>query len=851
MKKLCFLLAIAFSVNIINATPVDVNVAQTLGEKFVGAHFKNIDRNIYLTLAYTAYSDRGEACFYVFNAGESGFVIISADDFYRPLIGYSENGKFDIGNVPPALQYYLDGIVMSRSSHTAHQSAAPDVAADWRMLEKTGRLVSRNGGKGVDYLVQTQWDQSYPYNYFCPEDPAGSHGHAIVGCLATSMAQLVSFWKYPEHGNGSHCYYHEDYGQICADFENTYYDWEHIANKVTESSPQEEIEAAALISFHCGVTIDMGYGPDGSGGASGPIPNAMHTYFSYSDAIIQLSRNDFETETWKNMVREQFDMGWPMYYGGCDDGCHAFICDGYDDYDMFHFNLGWGGSSDGWYIIDEAPYTNPADAMFNFVPQVVYDATPSAPTNLVVTPTSDTSFEATLSWTNPTTYLDGSPMTDIEGVYIMRNNELITHITGEIVAGQTMTYTDYVPYYDSYEYKVFVKSNGRKGKQVIQKNVAFGPACDWKIVMTTTDFHGWKGNHISIYNMANTEIAQLTLTSSASQAIHVDVPLGRVKFAWAASNDTIDNLSFNIYNSQNVSVFSYSGSSADINAGVFYEDNNGCGNTGTCEAPNSLTGSANAYTIELDWEGSLDNAYAYCVYRDDQIYEMVTNDSRYVDIATDYLGHCYNVSVLCENGESDWSEMTCVSVGDECNPATNLWYYRQNNGKPVITWDTPDNNANLSSYFVYRKCNDGEFELVKVVSSSKNEYKETGFIEYGNWYHYKVLAYYRNTDCYSIPAKSKYGNEYFVKVYYSPESVDENVTQNVEIYPNPAKNFLTIKAENLNNVVIYNSIGQKVFEKVVDYSELSITLDGFDAGIYMVRINADGNEITKKVSVVK
>ena len=827
------------------ANPVDVNEAQSLGQKFVGSP---------LTLAYTAYSNRGETCFYVFNNGEKGFVILSADDFYRPIIGYSENGKFDVDNIPPALQDYLDNIVAARSIDRSTSSAAPDVAADWRMLEKIGKLVSRHGGRGVDYLVQTQWNQSYPYNYYCPEDPAGSHGHAIVGCLATSMAQLVSFWKDPEHGYGSHCYYHDDYGEICADYENTYYDWDHIANKVTENSPIEEIEAAALISFHCGVSIDMGYGPDGSGGASGPIPGAMHTYFNYSDAIIQLRRDDYETEIWKSMVREQFDMGWPMYYGGCDNGgCHAFICDGYDDYDMFHFNLGWGGSSDGWYIIDDAPYTNPADAMFNFVPQSVYDATPSAPTNLTVTPESDTSFDAVVTWTNPTTYLDGTAMTDIERVVIMRNSKICHEITEGIVAGQQMSFTDNVPYYDKYEYKVFVVSNGRNGKQVIDRQVNFGPTCEWKVTMMTTNQQGWKGNHISVYNMANTEIAQMTITSANPNVAYFDAPVGHLYFSWVASNDTIDNISFNIKDSQNNSVFSFSGSTADLKEGVFFEVNNGCGNSGVCDAPNNLEGMAADEDIVLQWNGSLNNAYVFCVYRDDVIYQMVADNSQlYIDEHTDGIGHCYNVSVLCENGESELSNMACVSVGNDCNPARNLWYDLQNNGKPIITWAAPEYHENLTGYYVYRKCNaDGEYKRVKIVAAANNEYKEMSTLEYGNWYYYKVIAYYQNNDCSSIPAKALYGDEYFVKVYYSADGVDENMSQTVEIYPNPAKDMLTIKAENIDNVTIYNSIGQKVLEKALDADELVINTSDFDAGIYLIRIVADDNEIIRKVSVVK
>ena len=845
MKKTLLIIAALLAFNTLTANPVDVNEARALGQKFVGSE---------VTLAYTAYVERGEACFYVFNS-ENGFVILSADDFYRPIIGYSNNGRFDINNIPPALQDYLDGITMARSvsSRKATNAAAPDVAADWRMLEKTGRLVSRHGGRGVDYLVQTQWNQNYPYNYFCPEDPAGPHGHTYVGCLATSTSQLVAFWKDPVHGYGSHCYNHSDYGQICADFQNTYYDWDHIANKVNENSPIEEIEAVALISFHCGVCIDMGYGPDGSGGASGPIPGAMHAYFNYSNSCIQLRRNDFETETWKSMVREQFDMGWPMYYGGCDDGCHAFICDGYDDYDMFHFNLGWGGSSDGWYLIDDAPYTNPADAMFNFVPQAVYDATPSAPTNLSVTPASDTSFEATLTWTNPSSYLDGTLMTQIDKIVVMRNGKVCHEITTGIMPGQQMSITDRVPYYDSFEYKVFAVSNNRNGKQVMQKNVSFGPTCDWRIVMTTTNYQGWGGNHISVYNLANTEVAQATMTTSTPSVVHVDVPVGRVKFGWMASNDTIDFLSFNIYNSQNVSVFSFSGSSIELANGVFFEANNGCDNTGTCGAPENLTGSAEDDVINIEWNGELNDAYAYCIYRDDVIYKMIPeNTQHFADEETDGLGHCYNVSILCQNGESAMTNMTCVSVGDACNPAKKLWFYKQDNGKPVITWEAPDNADGVSAFFVYRKCNEnGTYQRAKIVSPTKFEYKETAPLEYGNWYYYKVLAYYQDIDCYSVPAKARYGETYDVKLYFSPDDLDENAAQAVELYPNPAKDLLTIKAENITNVMMFNAVGQKVYEKAFDASEASINTDNLDSGIYLVRIKTSGNEITKKVSIIK
>ena len=114
MKRILLIIIALFAFNALTANPVDVNKAQSLGQKFVNAQFEIRNRGNDIALAYTAYTGRNEACFYVFNVGNAGFVIISADDYYRPVIGYSENGKFDVDNVPPALQDYLEGITMPR-----------------------------------------------------------------------------------------------------------------------------------------------------------------------------------------------------------------------------------------------------------------------------------------------------------------------------------------------------------------------------------------------------------------------------------------------------------------------------------------------------------------------------------------------------------------------------------------------------------------------------------------------------------------------------------------------------------------------------------------------------------------
>ena len=828
----------------LQARPIDVNMARSAAQQFAMARFALERQNASPQLVYTGQNE----AFFVFNIGENGFVIIAGDDAHRPVIGYSDESAFDAANIPPALAYYLDGVAECMLQlHNAN--ATPDVAAEWASVLSHGRLISRNGDRGTGYFCQTKWNQDYPYNYCCPVDPAGSGGHAIVGCLATAMSQLMRFWAYPAQGIGSHCYYHEDYGEICADFGNTIYDWDNMPNVLNSNAPEAEKMATGTLCFHCGVTIDMGYGPDGSGGASGPIPGVMHDYFNYSEANVQRSRNDYETETWKTMVREQFDMGWPMYYGGCQDGgCHAFVCDGYDDNDMFHFNLGWGGGSDGWYLIDDAPYTHPADAMFNFVPAPVYNQTPMAPTEFTATPTSDTDLKVHLSWTNPTTTLDGTPLSSIDRVELMRDNEIIVTFP-YATPGQTIEIEDTdVPRYDVYHYAVYVVANERVGKHANVMDVMVGPACPWQIIMTTNSFQGWLGGHISVYNATGHEIGQFTTTSSTATMVEPTLPLGKLSFAWTAPNETVNLMSFVIKDAEGHSVYSFTGSSADLSSGVFLELNNSCGGDLSCGTPENLMVTTDDNGLLLAWDAVENPGYGYNIYRDGLLYRLIQDGSTFLDENVGLGGHCYRVSVLCEGGENgEFSNESCASFGP-CYPPQDLDYELTSNYKIKLKWEAPQPSDGLSGYFLFRKDGDGEYHRIKLIGASALTYTDNALSIEGDYY-YRLYAYYGDLDCTSSPANRKYfPNEFELHAYYSPSGVDENEAQ-VKVYPNPTKGAVTIEAEGLSLVSVYNTLGQCVLQSNATDNQKVIDLQGVTPGLYLLRIKTDAGTVLRRISV--
>ena len=843
MKK-HFLLLFALVVSAISsqAKPVDRNRAFDAAQKFATTQF--VMERATPELVYTGAGDS----FYVFNVGSHSFVIIAGDDAHRPIIGYSDQSAFDATNIPPALVYYLDGV--AECVERLHQSTAtPDVAAEWNAIMQHGRLLPRHQ-RGTGYFCTTQWNQTYPYNYCCPEDPDGSGGHAIVGCLATAMSQLMRFWAYPAQGIGSHCYYHSDYGEICADFGNTTYDWDNMPDKLDNNSTDAEKLATGTLCFHCGVTIDMGYGPDGSGGASGPIPGVMHTYFNYSDSIVQLRRDDFETETWKAMVREQFDMGWPMYYGGCQDGgCHAFVCDGYDDKDMFHFNLGWGGGSDGWYLIDDAPYTHPADAMFNFVPAEVYNTTPSMPDGFTAIPVGDAELKVRLSWTNPTTTLDGTALDVIEQVIVLRDNEIIATLT-DVTPGATLEFEDCsVPRFDVFHYAVYAVANNRVGKHANVMQTLVGPTCDWRVIMTSNESQGWKGGTLMVYSPTGREITRMTTSSATAVQVEPALPLGRLSFGWVAPDETVSQMAFVIKDADDNTVYSFSGSSDDLPVGIIYEANNNCGNEMVCETPQNLVATAQDDAILLTWDAVENPGYGYNIYRDGLLYRLIQEGNAFLDENVEMGGHCYRVGVLCEGGDSEMSNESCTTVGP-CYPPRDLDYELGNNNKIKLTWKRPTpNNGRLSGYYLYRKEGaDGEYHRIKLLGSSSFSYTDNSLIEQGDYY-YRLYAYYSDLDCTSAPANRHYHpNVFELHAYYSPTGLDEAEAQ-VKVYPNPTQGRVTVEAEGMTQVEVYNSLGQSVLLKETSENQVAFDFQDAAPGLYLLRIKTENGIFSKHITV--
>lgn len=855
MKKSILLIVLMLAFNSMFANPVDVNRAKELGNMFVKANFAQ-KQNSDLELIYTVNSEFGEPCFYVFNVSDHGFVMISASDNARPILGYSEEGALDLNNLPPGLGFMMD-IYKESITHAIDNfsSATPTVAAEWKSLENTGKVKPHLRGQAVGPLCTTKWNQSWPYNYYCPEQSASwsSNGHVVVGCVATAMGQLLKYWNYPTVGNGSHSYNAQLYGMQSANFGETTYDWANMPDELSANSPQVEIDAVATLCYHLGVSVDMQYDVDGngSGAFSEDVPYAMQQYFRYAPCTMTPFTNNYQA--WMTNLKKAIDMRHPVYYGGCsNDGCHAFVCDGYDENELYHFNYGWGGSGDGYFAPNAIEYSvRQVVAMFDLMPLDVYNVTAKAPTNFAVVPADNNALSATLTWVNPTKTISNATLSEIKKVVIERNGIVITEIENASL-GESMTYVDNeVPCFGNYEYTVYVLNDDAHGEIATVENVFFGPTCEWQLMLQSSAFQGMRGASVSVSDAAGNTFYEATTTSSSLATLNVSMPLGRAQFLWHPHDDNQPeyNLTIIIKDSEGQTVYNYTGVSTELAGGVFYNANNSCGNDVQCEAPSAMLAESEVGSVSLTWTGVGNPGYGYNVYRDGLLIAL-TQETSYVDVEPSMGGHCYFITSLCENGESAESNEACGIATEGCDPATDLWYEYTSNNKVKLHWSAPENEE-LSGYYIMRKIGeDGEWVRVKVLGANKIDYTDNSAMTDGVTYYYRVLAYYQDTDCLSAPAKSRDNEyEYHVRVDYTVGIEDVNAGK-VGVYPNPADDKLTVKAQDIQNVSVINMMGQKVYETSVNSDNVNIDMTDFPAGIYMIQVTTDEYEVTKRVSVV-
>ena len=367
-KNLLLFFAFVCLINILSAKNRTVTQASQLAGEFVNMSVSAVRKapaisNPTLALAYSSIRQKvaateNEAYYYVFNKeNENGYIIISGDDRAKTILGYTDEGHFDIVALPENLKYWLS--FYENEIKSLPDSSLQTTISSKDTLSKVKNRSALTLSAVAPLLGNIKWNQDMPYNNQCPVINSSTGELAVTGCVATGMAQVMRYYNWPVQGTGSNSYTTRTHSLAQSlDFSLTHYDWSNMTETYSASNTTAQNDAVATLMHHCGVAVNMDYS-ESSSASSTNMALALKNNFGY-DSNLQLYSRDFYTRAeWTGFLTTELNASRPVLYSGqADTGGHLFVCDGYDNNGLFHFNWGWGGMSNGYFEISALDPSN-------------------------------------------------------------------------------------------------------------------------------------------------------------------------------------------------------------------------------------------------------------------------------------------------------------------------------------------------------------------------------------------------------------------------------------------------------------------------------------------------------------
>ena len=320
----------------------------------------------------------GETALYVFNReGENGFAVIAGNAALdNPVVGWADEGNIDEKHLPEGLNELILGYQKQLEFLRSHPESARKMADDGNDAQVV-----------VAPLIKTRWNQDAPYNQMLPSE------FQVTGCVPTAMAQIMKYWEWPSKGRGTHTNrtYPSNWEQLLnegrfdelkaghviatVDFSQSEYDWGNMLDTYHNTYTDKQAEAVAKLMLDCNTAADarsQGYGGYSVGAIPEDAAKALARYFSYRPDWKEIPGNQ------DSLIMRELDDKRPVIYSGRasynDRNGHCFVCDGYNDAGYFHFNFGWSGAGDGYYLTS---LINPQEQNFSNVSFAIIGIQPS------------------------------------------------------------------------------------------------------------------------------------------------------------------------------------------------------------------------------------------------------------------------------------------------------------------------------------------------------------------------------------------------------------------------------------------------------------------------------------------
>ena len=796
----------------------------------------------------------GYSEFFIFNntAGK-GYVIMAADDCVTPILGYSYENNFDDGELPPNFKAWLDGYAEQiRAAVAIKAQATAEIRSDWECLRQSKPLPIKSE-KAVSPLVQTKWNQAPYYNAQCPYDD-NANVRTVTGCVATAMAQIMKYWSYPMHGLGNHSYVpssHPEYGTLYVDFSAVNYQWSNMPNSVTSDN-----SAVATLMYHCGVSVDMMYGiptaPDygsaayiidyGSGRACAEI--AFKTYFDYKSTLHGVKKNDYSDSQWIALLKTELDNARPMLYGGfSSSGGHAFVCDGYDNNNYFHFNWGWGGTYNDYFYINSL---NPGSYNYSQNQQAIIGIEPNqsgggggggSNTGFALSYYNNLEMSETEYWfyEDLSVYAEvanrgNESFTGYIGAGVFRKNENDEYVflkvmkywdrtsnplqSGKYIYGnlECQAGPPYLP--GSYGVAMLYSLDGQLWNFIDRNNYqdAFFDIIYEQDIETFSDFQILTGDYLYYSTDATVNVS---VWNSGSETFYgrFRVNLSNLDGSWA----------------QNIGIYDCTDG---LGADLYYV--NGINFTG------EITVQPGSYYLELAYQNSDESTWYYAgayAYQNPVRVEVVAasvNSDQYE--ANNTASNAYRLPCNITGNLA-----TISTTGANLHNGTDIDFYKIQLDAGMNYFITPrlhdSYNTGNSTYYtvdaMYAYSTDGVNW-----SDFYDDVMETFFVRGGNTLYFWIMPYFEGkTGTYQLDIK-----------VVPTTGIDESEEHLFSVYPNPVKDVVNVDCKDIEQIYLFNAVGQNIESFSVEGNDkVQIDMSGLPSGVYILQAVSQGRTLTRQI----
>jgi len=294
--------------------------------------------------------DGNTPLYYVYNAEDDGFVIVSGVKETAPILAYGLEGGIDINNLP-------DGAKAMLKSYAAAMKKA---AADPSIYKTKANTETK---EDIERMTTALWNQKAPYYGLTKLKRVSSDDSAqcITGCPATATSILMKYyhdkngWFKSSAGIPGYRHYSTSVKDslIVDSLPPITFDWENCNYSYDDESSETAKLAVAQVMRYSGQAERVKYDTGNTGSNEIEIVRGINQYLTGDDNFeaVLFDKYFYPDKDWWNLIYYALQNIGPVNIGGLGSAGHSFVCEGYkqiDGEDYYYINWGWSGNGNGY-----------------------------------------------------------------------------------------------------------------------------------------------------------------------------------------------------------------------------------------------------------------------------------------------------------------------------------------------------------------------------------------------------------------------------------------------------------------------------------------------------------------------